>query len=321
MTGAFDLHAHVVLEDAFGCAGAFGPFHGVDDRGREFFRVGEYTMAPIPYRGSVFMDLDRRVAAMDALGIDRQLVSPNPLTFFGRVPADDAIAFARATNDAMAATVAAGGGRVLGAAQLPLQDPEAAVRELDRAIERLGLSAAYVGSDYGFGFDDPRLDDVYARLVELDVPLFVHGVTNDGAGPAPDERLRRHGLDLIVGYTYEETLTAAAFVLGGVLDRHPGLDVCISHGGGAIAFLAQRFESMAAFRRTDVDLVAGLRRLWFDSHLEPGPALDLVVATVGADRMVYGTNFGGWDTPREITDFDRSLTPNASRLLRVKDAP
>jgi aminocarboxymuconate-semialdehyde decarboxylase len=221
----------------------------------------------------------------------------------------------------MATLVAGHADRLLGAAQLPLQDPGAAVAELDRAVTELGLSAAYVGSDYGFGFDDRRLDDVLARLVELDVPLFVHGVTNDGFGPPPDERLRRHGLDLVVGYTYEETLTVAALVLGGVLDRHPGLDVCVSHGGGAIAFLAQRFESMAAFRRSDVDLVAGLRRLWFDSHLEPGPALDLVVETVGADRMVFGTNFGGWDTPTEITDFDRSLTANANRLLRLEDAP
>ena len=319
MTGVFDLHAHVVLEDAFGCAGDFGPFHGVDDQGREWFGVGEYRMAPMRYRGSVFMDVDRRVAAMDALGIDRQLLSPNPLTFFGRIPAPEAIGFARATNDAMAALVAGRSDRFLGAAQLPLQDPRAAVHELDRAIDGLGLSAAYVGSDYGFGFDDRRLDDVFARLVELDVPLFVHGVTNDGIGPPPDERLRRHGLDLIVGYTYEETMTAAALVLGGVLDRHPALDVCISHGGGAIAFLAQRFESMAAFRRTDVDLVTGLRRLWFDNHLEPGPALDLVVATVGVDRMVFGTNFGGWDTPTRISDVDRSLSPNARRLLRVKD--
>ena len=321
MTMAFDLHAHVVLADAFGCAGEFVPFHGIDDRGREYFRVGEYTMAPIPYRDSVFMDIDRRVAAMDALGIGHQLLSPNPLTFFGRIPAGPAIDFARATNDAMAEAVGSRPDRLLGTAQLPLQSPEAAVAELDRAISDLGLSAAYVGSDYGFGFDDPRLDDVFARLVELDVPLFVHGSTNDGIGPPPDARLRRHGLDLVVGYTYEETLTVAALVLGGVLDRHPELDVCISHGGGAIAFLAQRFESMAAFRRSEIDLVAGLRRLWFDSHLEPGPALDLVVETVGADRMVFGTNFGGWDTPTEVTDVDRSLTPNALRLLRLEDLP
>ncbi|MEM9035547.1 MAG: amidohydrolase family protein [Actinomycetota bacterium] len=316
LEGVVDLHAHVVLEAAYGTAGEFGPVHDVDERGRERFRVGEYAMAPMPYRDSVFTDVDRRLAAMDALGIDVQMLSANPLTFFGRIPAEPATSFARATNDAMAELVAAHPDRLLGAAQLPLQDPAAAVAELERATTALGLVAAYVGSDYGVGLDEPALDDLYARLVELDVPLFVHGVTNDGIGPPPDRRLRRNGLDLVVGYTYEETLTVAALVLGGVLDRHPGLDVCISHGGGAAVFLAQRFKTMAGFRRSDVDVIGGLRRLWFDSHLEPGPALDLVVDIVGADRFVYGTNFGGWDTPTEITDFDRSLTPNAARLLR-----
>lgn len=319
MGGVVDLHAHVVLGDAFGTAGVYGPIHGTDTDGREFFRVGDYTMKPIPYRGSVFMDVERRLVEMDRVGIDRQMLSPNPLTFFGGVEAGPAIDFARATNDAMAALVAEHPDRLLGSAQLPLQDPEAAIAELDRAIGELGLVAGYIGTDYELAFDDPRLDDVYRRVVELDVPLFVHGVTNDGRGPAPDGRLRRFGLDLIVGYTYEETLAAATFVLGGVLDRHPALDVCLSHGGGAVAFLAQRFDSMATFQGRESDFAAALSRLWFDSHLEPGAARDLVVETVGVDRMVYGTNFGGWDTPAATDDFDASLTPNAHRLLRLGD--
>jgi aminocarboxymuconate-semialdehyde decarboxylase len=318
--GVVDLHAHVVLADAFGTAGTYGPTHGTDVDGREFFRVGDHTMKPIPYRGSVFMDVGRRLDQMDRMGIDRQMLSPNPLTFFGGVEPGPAIDFARATNDAMAALVAEHPDRLLGSAQLPLQDPHAAIAELDRAIGELGLVAAYAGTDYGLAFDDPRLDDVYRRLVELDVPLFVHGVTNDGRGPAPDVRLRRFGLDLIVGYTYEETLAAATFVLGGVLDRHPALDVCLSHGGGAVVFLAQRFDSMANFQGRASDFAAALGRLWFDSHLEPGAARDLVVATVGVDRMVYGTNFGGWDTPATTDDFDASLTPNAHRLLRLGDS-
>ena len=317
MGGVVDLHAHVVLADAFGTAGVYGPIHGTDAEGREFFRVGDYTMKPIPYRGSVFMDVERRLVEMDRVGIDRQMLSPNPLTFFGGVEPGPAIDFARATNDAMAALVAEHPDRLLGSAQLPLQDPDAAIVELERAIGELGLVAGYVGTEYGLAFDDPRLDDFYRRIVELDVPLFVHGVTNDGRGPAPDGRLRRFGLDLIVGYTYEETLAAATFVLGGVLDRHPALDVCLSHGGGAVAFLAQRFDSMASFQGRESDFAAALRRLWFDSHLEPGAARDLVVATVGVDRMVYGTNFGGWDTPAATDDFDASLTPNAHRLLRL----
>ncbi len=318
MSGVVDLHAHVVLADAFGTAGTYGPEHRDDADGVESFRVGDYTMKPIPYRGSVFMELDRRLVEMDRIGIDRQMLSPNPLTFFGGVEPAPAIAFARATNDAMAALVARCPDRLFGSAQLPMQDPAAAVSELERAVGDLGLVAAYIGTDYGMTLDDRRFDDLYRRLVQLDVPLFVHGVTNDGRGPVGDARLRRFGLDLIVGYTYEETLAAASLVLGGVLDRHPELDVCLSHGGGAIAFLAQRFDSMAKFRGADSDLAASLRRLWFDSHLEPGPARDLVVDTVGLDRMVYGTNFGGWDTPSSTDAFDASLTPNAHRLLRLE---
>ena len=318
MPGVVDLHAHVVLVEALGTAGVHGPVHGDDADGVEFFSVGDYTMKPIPYRGSVFMDVDRRLVEMDRVGIERQMLSPNPLTFFGGIEPAPAIAFARATNDAMAALVARHPARLLGSAQLPMQDPEAAVVELDRAIGELGLVAGYIGTDYGATLDDRRFDDFYRRVVELDVPLFVHGVTNDGRGPVPDARLRRFGLDLIVGYTYEETLAAASLVLGGVLDRHPELDVCLSHGGGAIAFLAQRFDSMARFRGNDSDFAASLRRLWFDSHLEPGPARDLVVDTVGVDRMVYGTNFGGWDAPTSTDEFDVSLTPNAHRLLRLE---
>jgi aminocarboxymuconate-semialdehyde decarboxylase len=319
MPDVVDLHAHVVLAGAFGTAGAHGPVHGDDDHGVEFFSVGDYTMKPIPYRGSVFMDVERRVTAMDRIGIERQMLSPNPLTFFGGVEPAPAIDFARATNDAMAALVAEHPDRLLGSAQLPMQDPGAAIAELDRAVGELGLVAGYIGTAYGLAFDDPRLDDFYHRVVELDVPLFVHGVTNDGRGPVADVRLRRFGLDLIVGYTYEETLAAASLVLGGVLDRHPELDVCLSHGGGAVAFLAQRFDSMANFAGRQSDFAASLRRLWFDSHLEPGAARDLVVQTVGIDRMVYGTNFGGWDAPTTTDDFDAALTTNAHRLLRLKD--
>ncbi|MGA9278760.1 amidohydrolase family protein [Ilumatobacter sp.] len=320
MSGVVDLHAHVVLEDAFGAAGPYGPFHGDDAEGTEFFRVGDYTMKPIPYRGSVFMDVDRRLAEMDRVGIEQQMLSPNPLTFLGGVESSQAIDFARPTNDAMATLVATHPNRLLGSAQLPMQDPDAAGDELERAVGELGLVAGYIGTEYGRTLDDRAYDDFYRRVVELDVPLFVHGVTNDGRGPAPDPRLRRFGLDLIVGYTYEETLAAASLVLGGVLERHPDLDVCLSHGGGAIAFLAQRFDSMAAFRGVESDFAGALRRLWFDSHLEPGPARDLVVDTVGVDRMVYGTNFGGWDSPTAADDFDASLTPNAHRLLRMEAA-
>jgi len=287
-----------------------------DEDHLQTFRVGDYSIR-VPYVGSVFMEVGKRIQEMDRLGIDIQMLSPNPLTFFGGIPSHEAVNFARLSNDAMANLVTTNPERLLGTASLPMQDPDAACAELERAVKNLGLVGGYIGTDYGFTLDDPRLDDFYRSVVELDVPLFIHPATNDGIRSSTDSRLGRFGLELVVGYAYEETLAVAALILGGVMERHPDLDVCVSHGGGAITFLAKRFDSMASFQGNESDFVSALRSLWYDSHLEPGAAHDLVVSVVGKDRMVYGTNFGGWDTPDETTEFDRSLGTNAERLLRL----
>ncbi|MDG2301271.1 MAG: amidohydrolase family protein, partial [Acidimicrobiales bacterium] len=283
------------------------------------FRVGDYSIR-VPYIGSVFMEVEKRIQEMDRLGIDIQMLSPNPLTFFGGIASNEADNFARLSNDAMANLVQKYPDRLLGTIALPMQDPEAACAELQRGVNELGLVGGYIGMDYGFTLDDPRLDDFYRTVVELDIPLFIHPATNDGIRSSADSRLGRFGLELVVGYTYEETLAVAALILGGVMNRHPKIDICVSHGGGAATFLAKRFDSWASFQGTESDFVSALRTLWYDSHLEPGDAHDYVVSVVGKDRMVYGTNFGGWDTPDETTEFDRSLGSNAERLLRLSPA-
>ena len=315
--GVIDLHAHVVLEPAFGAAGEYGP-ELVETEDAPYFRVGEYVMKPSRYRDSVFMNLDQRLAALDATGIDAQMLSPNPLTFFGGIEPDVAATYARVSNDAMAALIG-DQPRLLGSAQVALQDVGAACAEAERA-KSLGLVALYVSTNYGVDFDDPGLDDFYRTLVDLDLPLFIHPATNDGRAKAPDERLHRFGLDLIVGYTYEETVVTSTLVLGGILDRHPELDICISHGGGAIAYLVQRFDAMARRRGQPTDFVERLGRLWFDAHIEPGPSRQMLVDLVGTDRMVYGTNFGGWDSPTSTDEFDASLTANALQLLRLDES-
>ena len=317
-----DVHAHAVLEAGFGVAGRHGPELGVDNDGVSFFRIGEFRM-PIVYRGTVFMDVGKRLELMDQLGIDLQLLSPNPLTFFHGIEPDLALRFCRVHNDAMAELVSRHPGRLLGSAALPMQDPYAAAGELTRAVRELGLVAAYVGTDYPFPLDDPTLDDLYRTFVTLDVPLFLHPSSTGGAGLPADARLRRFDLELIVGYAYDESLAVASLVYGGVLERHPALDICISHGGGAMPFLFGRYEGIARSRGWAPESVRQngfrheVRKLWFDAHVEGQGALDLLIEAVGRDRLVYGTNFGGWDTPDETSDFDVSLTPNAEKLLRL----
>ncbi|MGE5136607.1 MAG: amidohydrolase family protein [Gemmatimonadota bacterium] len=324
-----DVHAHVVLPVSFGAAGAAGPELGETD-GVPWFRVGEYVLRGVRYRGSPFMDAGLRLQEMDRRGIGLQLLSPNPLTYFGDLAPAAAAAYCRAHNDGLAAVVAAHPGRLLGAAQLPMQDIAAAIRELQRAVRNLGLRAAYIDTDPCRPLDDPAMDDFYACVTELDVPLFVHPTSIGPGGPPADPRLRRFDLDLLVGFAYQETLAIAALVVGGVLDRHPRLDVCVSHGGGAIEALAARFGSAARSRPWAPERLRAegfgsyLRRLWFDTHVHSERVLAGLIELAGPGRLVYGTNFAGWDAegasgPPQAPGLD--LTANARRLLRLDSRP
>lgn len=320
-----DIHAHVVLPAAIGAAGAAGPEIGYTD-GNPWFRVGEYVLHGVRYEGGPFMDLDRRLEEMDRHGIDKQMLSPNPLTYFTDLDGVAAAQYARAHNDDLAAIVAQHPGRLLGAAQLPLQDPQAAIVELTRAVTELGLSAAYIDTDPQRALDDPELDEFYAALVWLNVPLFVHPTSIGPGGPPADPRLRRFDLDLLLGFAYSETLAVAALIFGGVLDRHPDLDICVSHGGGAIQSLVGRFSraaevrAWASERLRSEGFASYLRRLWFDTHMHSDGALGGLIDIVGTERLVYGTNFSGWDADRPGHRPDArgaDLAANAKRLLRL----
>ena len=97
-----DVHAHVVLEESLGAAGRHGPELTMASDGRPLFRVGGYCLHGVRYRGSPFMDPQLRIAAMDRAGIDFQVLSPNPLTYFHYIDAAAAAAYCRRHNDALA---------------------------------------------------------------------------------------------------------------------------------------------------------------------------------------------------------------------------
>jgi aminocarboxymuconate-semialdehyde decarboxylase len=330
-----DLHAHVVLESALGAAGPLGPEldEGDPASGRPpSFRVGDYQLVGVDYRGTPFMDLDARLAAMDAAGIDLQVLSPNPLTFFAGVDPEPATAFSRRHNDEMAALVSEAPGRLAGLAQLPVQDPAGAAGELRRAVDGLGLLGAYLPTDMGRPLDDPALDILWSACTDLDVPVFLHPAPDGVSGPRRDERLARFDGDLWLGFLYEETLAVATLVLGGVLDRHPDLDVCVSHGGGATSWLLDRLEHAARTRPWGAGRLAGpgevteqIRRIWWDAHVGGPRALAALTAAMGTHRIVAGTNLAGWDQGLDPSHGDAELATtfdaNARRLLRLGERP
>ena len=326
-----DLHAHVVLASVLGAAGPYGPEldPGDEATGRlPCFRVGDYTLEGVRYRGSPFMDLELRLAAMDELGVALAVLSPNPLTYFAHVEADWADAFCRRHNDELASLVTEAPTRLAGFAQLPMQDPARAARELHRAVTDLGLLGPYIGTDLGRTLDDPAFDEVWSTCTELDVPLFIHPAPDGIDSPRRDDRLARFDGDLWLGFCYEETLAVATLILGGVLDRHPTLDVCVSHGGGATSWLAERLEHAARTRpwasehlRDESAVADRLARLWWDAHVGGPRALHALLEAFGSERVVAGTNLAGWDQSQDPSWGDTNLAAvfdaNARRLLRL----
>jgi aminocarboxymuconate-semialdehyde decarboxylase len=320
-----DIHAHAVLEESFGKAGRFGPELTTEPDGTPLFRIGDYRLRGVRYRGSAFMDVDIRLAAMERAGIDWQLLSPNPLTYFHHIPTEQATRFCRRHNDALAALVARHPDRLGAAAALPMQDVPAAVAELRRAVGELGMRAAYIGTGFPHGLDDPAMDPFYEALVALDVPLFLHPAPEGIDGPPGNPALKRYELDIMAGFTAQETVAVATLLFGGVLARHPGLDICISHGGGAIALIWGRLREAAhrrawapAHLKPDGAFESQLARIWYDIHMHDDRALALLAERVGTDRLVWGTNFAGWDAPQafEAPSFEAPLADNARRLLR-----
>lgn len=321
-----DIHAHVVLEESFGAAGAYGPELTVAADGKPLFRVGGYTLHGVRYRNSPFMDADLRIAAMDRAGIDFQVLSPNPLTYFHFIEANFAAAFCRRHNESLARIVAKHSDRLAGFAALPMQDPDLAAEELRYAVETLGLWGGYVGTEFGVRLDSPRMDPFYALCVALDVPLFLHPAPAGIDGPPAFPPLQGYDLDLIAGFAAQETLATATLIFGGVLDRHPQLDICLSHGAGSVAFLAGRLSAAARQRpwsqgalREPGAFEARLRRLWFDNHVNDPASLELLEKRVGSEHLVLGTNFAGWDQPAVAHEKGANslhLADNARRLLR-----
>lgn len=324
---SIDVHAHAVLPGTMGSAGLYGPEIGSDGPDRPWFRVGEYRLDGVRYRGSAFMDVDVRLQNMQTAGIDFQVLSPNPLTYFHHIEPTLAIEYCRKHNDELAALVSQPPTRLAAMASLPMQSPRAACEELERAVNELGMVGAYIGSELPLALDSEELDDFYATLCKLNVPLFIHPAPPGIDGPAGDKRLQRFELEIMLGFAAQETLTIATLILGGVMARHPTLDVCLSHGGGTIAVIAERLADATRRRpwspdylRPDGAFEAMLSRFWLDNHVHDDSLLTLLERYVGPKHIVLGTNFSGWDQPKNVQVDDprtQQMADNARRLLRA----
>ena len=242
-----------------------------------------------------FHDVAARLATMDRQGIDAALLSVAPPLFLYWIEPRESVAAARLINDAIADMVAKAPDRFTGVATLPLQDPAAAVEELERCVRTLGFRGAQIGPHAeGVPLDSQQLRPVLAAAEDLRAPLIVHPYY---VGSSPD--LDDFYLTNLQGNPWQTAVCASRLILSGALDAMPGLDVVLVHGGGHLPYQMGRLDHGHKVRPEAKGCVhppsAYARRFHYDTLTHDPSAARWLIDQVGADRVVLGT-----DTPFDM---------------------
>jgi aminocarboxymuconate-semialdehyde decarboxylase len=328
--GGIDVHAHFFPESFLRLIELEGaPAGGRIDRTPRGPAIVVDGVAGPPL-DPTYWDLDRRVRAMNRQGVQVHALSLTmPMTYWAGPELGARLA--RAFNDALVEAHRAYPDRFVGCATLALQDPPAALAELRRVAALPGMRAVYAGTNVADrDLSDPALFPVLEACQALRLPLLLHPLNVIGGG---GHRLAPFYLRNTLGNPFDTAVAAAHLIFGGVLDRLPRLEVGLPHGGGALPYLAGRLErgqkvrpeARAGARRK---VTAYLRRFVYDTITHSPGTLRFLVETVGADRVMLGSDFCfdmGYQRPRRIieglglraADRTRILRGNAAKLLRV----
>ena len=231
-------------------------------------------------------DINRRIRDMDATGVDMHVLSVPP-GLLNR-PTETV----RWLNNGIAETVDQDRHRFIGLATAPMDTPEEAPGELERAVKELGLRGVEIGSNvHGMNLDAREFAPFYGKLQELDVPVFIHPVNVLGA-----ERMGLYHLGNLLGNPTDTAVAAASLIFGGVLKEFPTLKFYLAHGGGSCPYLRGRWEHGWKVR-TDakVNITRSpsdyFKLLHFDSLTHSIPALSYLVESVGAERIMLGSDY------------------------------
>jgi aminocarboxymuconate-semialdehyde decarboxylase len=252
-------------------------------------RIGGIMQRPYPRGG---WDLDKRLMDMEAAGVDMQVLSVLPQTFLYDLDPHRTAAIAAVQNEMIAALVKRMPDKFLGIGTVPMQAPELAATELDRAVRKLGLRGVMICSHTeGRNLDDPGLEPVWTIAEELGAWVFVHPQKVAAA-----DRLAAYYLRNLIGNPLETTIAAASLIFGGVMERHPRLKICLAHGGGFFPYQAGRWTHGWAVRpepkvSLPVPPKISIARFYHDTILHSAPHLEFLIGQAGASHIVLGSDY------------------------------
>jgi aminocarboxymuconate-semialdehyde decarboxylase len=289
-----DIHAHLVPRSLWQAADAGREWHGFrhepGDGLGTMLGGGRRTAFNSP---KVRFTPEERLKDMDAQGVDVQVVSIHTPFFGYHLDATQGRALAREVNDEIAAMTTQWPTRFAGLATLPVQDPKAAVDELERAVTVLGLKGAELDTNVnGENWDEPKFLPLFKAAEALGAVLFFH--------PQPQhnflmQRTAKYGLFNSLGVILDDAIVVAILIFG-VLDKCPGLKACVAHGGGpaclAMGRLDRGWQGTPAERRSIPQPPSSYqRRLYYDTVVGSEKALRFLIDEVGVDRVVLGSDW------------------------------
>jgi aminocarboxymuconate-semialdehyde decarboxylase len=251
-------------------------------------------------RRDVMTSHDRRLADLDAMGIDLQLVMCPPPQCYYTVPLDIAVKAARVVNDGVAAYVAQKPDRFVALGSVPMPDGNEAARELERCMTSLKFKGVQILTNVaGRELSDPAFAPFWKKAEELGAVVLIHP-----NGFTEAQRFSRFYFNNVIGNPLETTIALHYLIFDGVLERHPNLKIIAVHGGGFLGAYHGRIDHAWGARG---DAQAGLpkppssylKRIYFDTMVFTPGQLAGLVETYGVDHILMGTDY-----PYDMADYD-----------------
>jgi len=294
--------------------------------GKPFVVYGQGVGHPVE---EAMYDADRKLADMDAAGIDMAAVSLTISTLEEFDP-DEAVEYAREANNQIAELGMAHPDRFLPLATLPMTVPDACIPELERCIIDLGMVGVQIFANCKGIDPDARSNwPIYERMVELGVPMIMH----PSYPYLMDQRLGDYKLITQIGFMFDVCTAVARMIYSGLLDQFPDLRIVVPHLGAGLPFYAARLDYSSLHvqvgARNGIKKAPSeyIRNLYVDTVSLHEPALMMVYNYMGPERMLFATDYPVWNEKLAVASIEALPIPgpdkekiffeNAIRFLKL----
>jgi aminocarboxymuconate-semialdehyde decarboxylase len=315
---AIDIHSHVEFADAatilkkkYTEEEMFSRFV-VPTMGARSARINRGLM---PGLREPLRDPQRKIRDMEEKKLALSVLSSTPFAFYYEIEDDLAVELAQFQNDQLAEMVKKYPDSFAAMATLPLQVPQAALEELERVINKLGLRGVEIGSHVAKReLGDQVFWPIYAILEKAGLPMFIH--PHHVAGM---DRLQNFYLNNLIGNPLDTTIDAANLIFSGVLEKYPNLKVVLAHAGGQFPYIIGRIEHGYQVRpecqeKVHKSPMAFFKNFYFDIITHNPEALRYLISLAGSDHVLLGSDY-----PYDMGDPNPVQTVSQLSGIKAKD--